>query len=434
MTKLLEEISAQGEGFVAALLNARDVAPQGRYRHWDKLRRLTPPAGLTTQGWWIAIKMARSVLMKNLPLRDSDQRPFQFAVPDCAQELLHQIDREAQGNLTLQGLEQHAFAEDKSYLVNSLIEEAITSSQLEGASTTHRVAKEMIREKRSPKDQSERMIYNNYMAMNHIRQIKDLPLSAETVFDLHRMLTENTLEIADGGGRFRRPDEDIFVGDTMEGDVLHTPPPATQLAERLKLMCEFANAEKPFVHPVVRSILLHFWLAYDHPFVDGNGRTARTLFYWSMLKHGYWLSEYLSISTILKKAPSKYGRAFLYSESDDNDATYFLMNQLAVIKQAIRDLNNHLSRTLQERKATEALLRKSSGINHRQLALLTHALKHTGTEYTIEGHSTSHAIVYQTARADLLDLEKRKLLDKRKIGKAFVFTAPRNLAARLKQL
>jgi Fic family protein len=199
-------------------------------------------------------------------------------------------------------------------------------------------------------------------------------------------------------------------------------------------MCQFANADKPFIHPVVRSILLHFWLAYDHPFVDGNGRTARALFYWSMLRHGYWLSEYLSISRILKKAPAKYSRSFLYTEADDNDTTYFVLAQLSVIKQAIRDLNAHLAKKLEERRQTEALLKKSSSVNHRQLALLTHALKNPGWDYTIEGHANSHGIVYETARSDLLGLETKGVLQKRREGKAYVFSAPNDLVSRLKRL
>ncbi len=51
-----------------------------------------------------------------------------------------------------------------------------------------------------------------------------------------------------------------------------------------------------FIHPVIRAILLHFMLAYDHPFVDGTGRTARALFYWSMAHQGYWLMDFISIT------------------------------------------------------------------------------------------------------------------------------------------
>ena len=162
------------------------------------------------------------------------------------------------------------------YYVRSLIEEATTSSQLEGAATTRRVAKEMIRSGRKPGNRSEKMILNNYLTMQRIGEIRDEPLTPALVFQIHRLVTDGTLDDATATGRFRRDDEHVVVGDDY-GEVYHEPPPASQLEERLVLMCDFANGTTPgeFVHPAIRSIILHFWLAYDHPFLDGNGRTAR---------------------------------------------------------------------------------------------------------------------------------------------------------------
>src|SRR5207302_11428896 len=135
--------------------------------------------------------------------------------------------------------------------------------------------------------------------------------------------------------RLQLPEEDRVAVFDNRGALLHQPPPAEQLPKRLVTMCRFANSElggAGFVHPVIRAILLHFWLGYDHPFEDGNGRTARALFYWYMRTHGYWLVEYLSISRILQNAPAKYTRAFLLTETDERDATYFIVYQLEVLE------------------------------------------------------------------------------------------------------
>jgi Fic family protein len=175
----------------------------------------------------------------------------------------------------------------------------------------------------------------------------------------------------------------------------------------------------------VRATLLHFWLAYDHPFVDGNGRTARALFYWSMARQGYWLCEFVSISRILKRAKAAYARSFLYSESDDNDATYFVLHQLKVLIRAIENLHDYLKRRTVELGAAEAQLRQmrwlKAELNQRQLALVNHALKRADAAYTVESHRISHGVVYQTARTDLLQLAQLGLLDKRKRGRTFVF-------------
>ncbi len=257
------------------------------------------------------------------------------------------------------------------YLLRSLMDEAITSSELEGAVTTREVAKEMIRTSRPPRDRSERMILNNYKTMLRIGEIRAKPLSRDLVFELHRLVTDETLDDPTAAGRFRRDDEYRVVGDDL-GEVFHNPPPADQLGERMTAMCDFANSvgQEGFIHPVIKSIIVHFWLAYDHPFVDGNGRTARALFYWSMLHHGYWLFEYVSISQVILHGPVRYGEAFLHTETDSNDLTYFLIYNLDVVSKSIDTLYRYIENRLKELSELEHELKGIAELNHRQRELI----------------------------------------------------------------
>lgn len=188
-----------------------------------------------------------------------------------------------------------------------------------------------------------------------------------------------------------------------------------------------------FIHPVVRAILLHFWLAYDHPFEDGNGRTARILFFWSMHRSGYWLAEYLPISRLIRAAPAQYGRAFLESESDEGDTTYFLLHQLRVIERAIQDLHDYLSRKVAEQHDVERMLDVVDGLNGRQVVLLTHAAKHPGHAYTFGGHARSHRVTHETARADLGGLAKGGLLTRHRRGREYFFEPAPDLPQRLRE-
>jgi Fic family protein len=296
----------------------------------------------------------------------------------------------------------------------------------------------MLRSGRSPQDRNERMIINNYYVMQRIRELRHEPLTPELVYSLHKIATDGTLDDPSAEGRLRRKNENISVMDATHTIVLHEPPPAKSLPMRLRRLCEFANQDEshePFVHPVIRAILLHYMLAYDHPFVDGNGRTARALFYWSMARSGYWLMEYISISRLIKEAPAKYGYAYLYSETDGNDATYFIIHQLDIIKRAILALYEYLERKGAEQRSAEKLLRHSpalaNALNHRQVAILSHALRHPGFDYTVESHRRSHQITPQTARTDLLQLVDLNLLEKFKRGRAFMFAAPEDLRQRI---
>ena len=426
-----------GSTRLSAVMNERlGPAPQGRYRHWDTFRQSLPLEGYSAEEQWLAVKLARRALYSELPLRDLKGETFKYALPAPALEMLHQIDRRAGGNI--QGSDQVTNpATRDTYLFKSVVEEAITSSQLEGASTTRKVAKAMIQEGRPPRNRSERMILNNYRGMLYIRRFIDEPLTPEIVLELQRQLTEETLDEPDGAGRFRREDEDIVIEDET-GIRLHTPPHAAELEGRMLAMCDFANGkgEKEFLPPAVRAIILHFWLAYDHPFVDGNGRTARALFYWSMARQGYWLCEYVSISRILKKARGQYARSYLYTESDDNDVTYFVLYQMRVLLRAIDDLHGYLAKKAAEIHEAEELVRHASAVNEtlnqRQLALINHALRRPDARYSIDSHRVSHGVSYETARSDLLKLADLELIEQRKIGKAFSFIPAPDLKEKLR--
>ena len=409
----------------------------GRYLHWDTLRRLDPPGDLSREEWWTGIKLSRRAPSRRIALRDARGRPFHFMLPDPVQEALHRIDRRAGGRIGMPDTAANPQTRNR-FIVDSLIQEAVTSSQLEGASTTRAAAVRMLRTGRRPRDRSERMILNNYRAMRAVREMQDSPLTAQAVLDLHVTLTADTLRDPAAAGRLQRPeDERVEVCDASE-QVLHRPPPAEQLPDRLNQMVRFANRgadDGVFMHPVVRAVLLHFWLAFDHPFEDGNGRTARALFYWSMLHHDYRLFEFVSISRFLKAAPAQYARAFLHVETDGNDLTYFIAHQVDVIGRAIDELDKYLETRFRQVQRIERMLRRSTDLNQRQLALLAHAVRHPDAEYTTRSHQTSHNVAYATARADLFRLAELGLLDRRRIGrKTHVFRTPPDIEARLESL
>ena len=421
------------EAFEKIFFSEVKASQNRQYRHWDEIRHRQPPDNLSLEEWWAAIKFARQREYHVLPLVDEIGEPFRYMMPDMAWERVHKIDQRLGGQITLSEEVTNPSTRDR-YLVTSLMEEAITSSQLEGANTSKRVAKEMIRTGRPPRDKSERMILNNYHAMNFVREHREERLTPEFVQEIYRLVTDRTLKDPDEAGKLQRPEDDRVKVWSSQGDLLHTPPTAEQLPERLNRLCRFGNGQgiDTFLHPVVRAIIIHFWLAYDHPFADGNGRTARILFYWSMLSQGYWLAEFLTISSIIQRARAKYDRSFLHTETDELDLTYFIMYQLRVVMLAINDLEGYLQRKMAEVKRTEKLIKRSN-LNHRQTALLSHALRHPDHVYTVKSHSKSNSIVPETARTDLLGLEKEGLLIKRKAGKAHGFIPVSDLSSKLQE-
>jgi Fic family protein len=440
-TNLLMERLVQREGLgpVTEMFAVGDKGLRGEYVHWDKLRHLSPPRGVNHEQWWLAIRLTREASLQEIPLQDTAGRSFSYGTPPAVLRLLHYVDQRCSGEIAMAEVVTTDEQARRHYLVNSLMEEAIRSSQLEGATTTRKVAKELLRTGRAPRDRSELMILNNYRALEFMREGIGERLTPETVLELHRILTQGTLDDPTAAGRLQRAAEErVAVVDATDGSVIHKPPPAEQLPVRLQALCAFANQgdedAEGFIHPVVRAILLHFWLAYDHPFEDGNGRTARALFYWYMRTRGYWMVEYLSISRILRDAPAKYSRAFLLTETDGGDTTYFLLHQLRTIERAVEELHAYLQRKVSEIKDVERLIEGAAGLNHRQLALLGDAIRHPDGLYTYQSHATSHRVTHETARNDLIELHDRGLLRRRKVGRRHVYGAVEDLPQALKQL
>jgi len=420
---------------VRVLTNIAPVDRKGRYLHWDDMRNRTPPTDVSHDQWWLGTTFARRAVARDLSLQASDGSAFRFCNIGPIQEVVHRIDQQASGRILADGLVANLRSSDR-YLVSSLVEEAITSSQLEGASTTRQVAKQLLATGRKPRDRSEQMIVNNYQAIVFAQELASRPLTPTDVLDLHRLVTADALDDPNDAGRLQGADEERIAVYSHDNTLLHAPPVADELPERLASMCRFANGEATggFIHPVVRAIILHFWLAHDHPFVDGNGRTARALFYWAMLHQGYWLTQYLTISSILREAPAQYARSFLLTETDDNDLTYFVIYQLDVIERAISSLHDYLARKTAENRELEALLNGSPHLNHRQLTVIRDALRDPSEPFTAIAQGRRHRVSTESARSDLLGLERLHLLSKERVSKKFVFRAVPDLPAKLRHL
>jgi len=405
------------------------------YDYWTEFKQKN--YGVKPEIAWARREMESLSGRKKIPLSDRDGKNFSFWLTPKTQPILHFIDRES---LSFPILDARSEAEKTRYLISSIIDEAIASSQIEGAATTRRVAKEMLASNRMPKNKSEWMIYNNYKTIEHIKEHDGKePLSENMILNLHRMLTENTFDEKekDSIGRFRLPvqDDDIGVYD-VDGNLLYTPYCAEQVPSEMKKLIDFANAShdgaaNEFIHPVVKAIIIHFWLPYIHPFVDGNGRTARALFYWFLLKSGYWIFEYISISKLVLKLSGQYKKSFLYCECSDNDMTYFILFNLRIIERSIKDIIELINENEAQQSKNRYILDKYPNLNLRQRDILINALKNPNREYKIAAHRGLHKISYATARADFLGLVELGLMESKIVGKTGIFTPVKDIQLKL---
>lgn len=389
------------------------------YPYWDKFKVKTKDHKFESRLLWKFMKLNRNRSISRLQISKVNGFDFVYNTPRNVQEWLHQFDLNLGG--TLEGKSIVPEKEKERYLISSLMEEAIASSQLEGAVTTREVAKNMLRESRKPKNHSERMILNNYLTIREILKYQDQKLTPELILRLHEIVTRETLDDANNEGRFRT-NNDVKVVDHITGEVFYTPPDCIHLDQLMNDFCYFANAEgsQEFIHPIIRGIILHFLIGYIHPFVDGNGRLARTIFYWYLIKKGYWLIEFMSISRIIIRSPSQYARAYLFTEYDGNDLTYFIDFNLKSMDLALKSLKEYIKRKQQEKHQLFELI-KSGNFNERQAEVIKQVLIKGDQSLTFNEIQSKFGITYQTARTDLLDLEVKGYLISKAIGKKFRF-------------
>lgn len=381
------------------------------YEYWDKVKYKKLPEGFTPQMLWANVKASR--LRSMIPVWE--KYGINLCITSQMQRMCHEFDMKFGSFWEVEGDAQST--EKKYYLSSSLMEEAIYSSKMEGASTTRIVAKEMLRKKKSPQNKSQQMIANNYNTIQYIVEHKDEPLTEEALLHIHRLMTEKTMDNPEDAGRFRTNDK-VVVADMVEGDIIYTPPSFQEIPEFVKSLCDFFNNDNPrtFIHPIIRGIIVHFMLAFMHPFADGNGRTARALFYWYMLKEKYWLTEYMSISRVIAKSKPSYEKSFRYVENDGNDIGYFVAYNLRALEISFQQLTDYIQRKQHEKKAATSFM-IAGNINYRQAMILQRLKEEPNTIMTVKDVQEQFSVSSMTARKDLADLVQQGFLTEIAINK-----------------
>ena len=380
------------------------------YYYWTKVKYSS--GRFEPEQVWAVAKLRR----RNTPFSVTfGSYYFFWSLPARLQALLHLFDMNIGGTLEARSLIPKD--EKNRYLISSIMEEAIASSQIEGAVTTRKQAKEMLRKKAPPRNKSEQMIVNNYVTIQKILTIKDDDLTPENLLGLHKMVALDTLERKEDEGAFRQSD-DVNVVDALDGEIVHQPPHFPEIKGLIKDLCAFFNndSKEPFVHPIVKGCIIHFMIGYIHPFVDGNGRTARALFYWYLLKKGYWLTEYLSISRLILKSKTQYAKAYRYTETDENDLTYFISYKLRTMKLAFDSLREYIQRKIDEKKQVTEFI-KLKGVNERQAIIIKWFYEEPSLILTVKEIETRLAVSNQTARTDLQGLTDGGFLELVEINK-----------------
>lgn len=370
---------------------------------------------------WALIKLQRQFNAEKTPIFDKDEQQFSFN-PRSHIQFLHQVDLEMGGNFM--GTSDFSEGDKKKFIRRNLIEESISSSKLEGANTSRTVAEKMLKDGRPPQNKSEQMIVNNHETMKWIEQeLRHEDLSLELLLELHKRITHDTIEPGHQGtlrNTFDDKGNRLVIKPWDHQTVAYVTPDREFVEQQLLQFILFANDNDThgFIHPLMKAIMLHFWLGLLHPFEDGNGRLARILFYWYMLKKGYWAFSYLSLSETIIKSPIQYSMAFIYSEQDGNDLNYFIHYNISKLKLARKKFQDYISRKVAENREIATIIQKGYALNQRQLTVLQYLAKDEQKFTTLNDYHHSYDTIGKvTAAADLKKLVTDGFLQKVRNGR-----------------
>jgi Fic family protein len=371
--------------------------------YWDRVKYKSK--NINPIELWNAVKLHRKLKSNTVSF---GKYRFMYVVTDYMQRALHLFDMHIGG--TLGSNIEIAESDKTKFIISSIMEEAISSSQIEGANTTRKKAKEMIQKEQKPTNKSEQMILNNFITMKHIVQHKNEDITPEKILFVHKLMSNKTLGDIEDEGRFRDNDE-IHVVNQGNSEIVHTPPSKDELEKLIGDLCYFFNNDsKEFIQPIIKGCIIHFMVGWIHPFTDGNGRTARALFYWYMLKKGYWLIEYLSISRIIKDTKHQYEKAYLYSEIDDNDLSYFITYHVKTMEKAFEALIEYIKRK-QKEVFQAAQFMKIPLVNERMAQILKTINDDPDRILSIKEIENRFNVSNFTARIDLKTLVELNLLE-----------------------
>lgn len=391
------------------------VKSDERYFYWDDIKyQKNVPFDSQIENWTL-LKTYRTSKYEKITFGNYT---FNYFHSEFILKNLHDFDLKLMG-----GLHKNSFlpSDRAEFFKNSLLDEAVASSQVEGASTTTEVAKEMLKTGRDPRNESEQMIFNNLKAIEYISEYVKADIDFKLIINLHKILGVNT-DAEKYSGDFRKGK--VFVTDHVDGEIAHIPPEWSQVGLLMGELCDFINDDERFIHPIIKASIIHFMVGFIHPFKDGNRRTARALFYWYLLKKGYSLFNNISISRVILESRTQYDKAFLKTEYDDYDLNYFITYSLKNIRIAFEKLIRYRDKKLEERKKANLISYEllSKGLNKRQADLIGYLFLNPSNTVTLYSYCEKHEIVRQTASKDIQELIKLGLIKEDKSTKPYRYT------------
>ena len=305
------------------------------------------------------------------------------------------------------------YISSEEMLLDSLADESFYSSTIEGAFSTRKVAKELVTDKRVPSSKSEKMIYNNHMALKYGLEDKENQITEDLMLKIFELISKDTLDEETQINKYRV--EDVVVRD-KRGEIIHEGAHVDNIQSMMDDLFRFMYSNN--INPIIKSAIFHFYFVFVHPFPDGNGRTARATSYIYLVKEGYDIFKHFSISALIAQKKSKYYKCIKDVEDNELDMTYFIEFILGVVSESIDIILDKYTRKHIENYIFMELVDKGVNITNEQKKIIKYILNKENYSATIENYTKKNkSSDYKKVNKDMNYLTDIGILTKSKEGR-----------------
>lgn len=394
---------------------------------WHEFTLMPRPEGLTyAQTWEVLTALRRQTAIEHASyLVDSHGRCGWYTFTRSMRTDLSDIDRRCHKGSRLDLLTRSQNA--AHFVAEAHINDALPAVREDGVALASKRAREILLRERPPVSPEERVLLNTHGAMLSLESLEG-PCTPELIWDIYR-------QVANGAEQRTVPLAALEAGiwlDDLSAD------------EVLEVISEMVNHDgfEETHHPILLAIGVAYLFTNARPLPSWNGVMAtlvtRLLFLQSRLPvlalvpimrlHRAWQDGAFGPPMV----PVAQRDSFVVAD-DEIDFTIYNATLVRLVRLELDATERALQRIVKRDEDLSGQLTSDSGINHRQRAVLSAAMRDSSNVFRIDAHQRTHKVAYATARSDLLGLADMGLLRCRRANRAFIFSPAPGLSQLLRK-
>jgi len=289
----------------------------------------------------------------------------------------------------------------------ALILESHHSTHIEGTALSLEQAKSILEggKVKGVNHDDERELLNYKKAMDFISNYlgKDDPISEGIIREVHKILVKGVRGENADPGNYRNIQNYVINSHTKE--VIYTPPGALDVPHLMRAFEEWINKAED-LSPILVAGIAQFQFVHIHPFIDGNGRTARLLSTLILYKTGYDFKRLFTISEYYDKDRPAYYQSIQAVRNNNMDMTGWLEYFIDGLRSQMAEIQTKGEQLIKQDGQLQKI--KKIGLNKRQEKAIKHLII-KGT-LSVNGYQTVVSCIRRTAQRDLEDLVEKKVI------------------------